>query len=101
RGLLGGGALSTNVIPQIGVHVVQLRNGVDARSLVSALQSNAQVQFAELDETRTPQALSPNDLFYLWGIQGNLDKIQAPNAWSLSAGSASVIIAIVDTGVDG
>lgn len=43
-------------------------------------------------------SLVPNDTSYgsLWG----LDKISAPAAWELSTGAASVVVAVVDTGID-
>ncbi len=40
----------------------------------------------------------PNDP--LWGQQYGLTHIQAPQAWDVSTGSASVIVAVVDSGVD-
>src|SRR5256885_387185 len=39
----------------------------------------------------------PNDPYYIdqWGMQ----KIGAPNAWDVTLGSPSVVVAVVDTGV--
>src|SRR5437867_6840850 len=39
----------------------------------------------------------PNDPFYVdeWGLQS----IGAPNAWGVTLGSSSVVVAVVDTGV--
>lgn len=44
------------------------------------------------------EAVYPNDPYY--SKQWNLNKIQLPSAWDLTKGSDSVIIAILDTGVD-
>jgi subtilisin family serine protease len=43
-------------------------------------------------------AVTPNDTFYssLYGMT----KIAAPSAWDLTTGSASVVIAVIDSGVD-
>jgi subtilisin family serine protease len=41
---------------------------------------------------------TPSDAF--WGYQGNLRAIAAPHAWDISVGSAQVLVAVIDTGVD-
>jgi len=40
----------------------------------------------------------PNDPYYnsLWGME----KIQAPEAWSITTGDSSVLVAVMDTGID-
>jgi subtilisin family serine protease len=44
--------------------------------------------------------MTPNDPWYTnW--EGHLRRIQAPSAWSTTTGSNSIVIAILDTGVDG
>jgi C1A family cysteine protease len=57
----------------------------------------------------TGQALIPNDpsIYSLWGMYnygqtgGTVDAdIDAPEAWAINTGSPSVIIAVIDTGVD-
>jgi subtilisin family serine protease len=40
----------------------------------------------------------PNDP--QWGLQYGPQRVQAPQAWSTTVGSASVVIAIIDTGLD-
>ena len=42
---------------------------------------------------------TPNDLEY--GEQWALPKIQAPDAWDITTGSADVVVGIIDTGIDG
>lgn len=46
-----------------------------------------------------PSPVIPNDPRYA-SYQWNLPQIRAPYAWAISTGSADVIIAVVDTGVD-
>ena len=41
---------------------------------------------------------NPNDPEF--ARQWNLKKVEAPAAWDISAGSASVVIAVIDTGID-
>ncbi len=43
--------------------------------------------------------LTPNDPWYALGPQWGLPKIGAPNAWDVTLGSRSVVVAVVDTGV--
>lgn len=43
-------------------------------------------------------AIEPNDPYY--SSQWHLPKIQAPSAWDIEKGSASVVIGVIDTGVD-
>src|SRR3990167_5792151 len=42
----------------------------------------------------------PNDDFFRWGDQWNLDKIRASMAWDITRGSSDVVIAVLGTGVD-
>src|SRR5207249_4084523 len=55
------------------------------------------IEFAEPEYLIDPDAL-PNDPYY--ASQWHLSKIQAPQAWDLSTGANTVIIAILDTGID-
>ncbi len=43
---------------------------------------------------------TPNDPNYTNGLQWYLNTVQAPDAWSVSKGDSSLIIGIVDVGVD-
>ena len=72
--------------------------GQDPEALARRLQAHPAVETAEVD--REVHALfTPNDPYY--GIfQWNLPQIRAPQAWDLVTGTASVGIAVVDTGVD-
>src|SRR4030042_559478 len=91
---LGGKAKTT--IPGIGVQVVTVPEGQTAAK-VKAYSSNPRVAYAEPDFVA--QALgSPDDP--LLGSQWDMVKVQAPQAWEVTTGSASINIAILDTGVD-
>lgn len=81
-----------------GVHIVDLPYHANERAFLSAFQSRAEVEFAELDTLLSPQQTVPNDpLFPSWF----LEKIDAPNAWPITTGSSNIVIAILDTGVEG
>jgi hypothetical protein len=45
-------------------------------------------------------SLIPVDPFYTQGDQWNLSTINLPEAWELTTGSADVIVAVIDTGVN-
>ncbi len=128
RGLLAErGARSTRVIEQIGVHIVELPSGADEEAAVDAFRELDEVEFAEVDRILrlTPshaieevstdsqdgissaahialaqQSIAPNDYYYFIGYQWGLQKISAPEAWSITTGSSSIVIAVIDTGVD-
>jgi subtilisin family serine protease len=91
------GARDESEIPGAGVHLVDLPYQANERAFLSAFQSRAEVEFAELDALVSPQQTGPNDpLFPSWF----LEKIDAPNAWLTTTGSSNITIAILDTGVD-
>jgi len=94
------GARDADEIPNIGVHILDLPYQANEKAFVSAFRAQAEVEFAELDRIVEPADITPNDPWYVnW--EGHLKKIQAPAAWSIATGQSSVVIAILDTGVDG
>jgi len=84
-------------IPQIGVKVLRLPEGASETAAMRAFRQRPQVDFVELDHILTP-AMIPNDTYYSY--EWHLPKIGAPAAWDITTGSAAVIIAILDTGVN-
>jgi len=94
------GASDRGEIGETGVHIVELPAGADEEAFLQAFQSRPEVEFAELDAIISPAEVIPNDPWYA-GWEWHLAKIQGPTAWSINPGSADVMIAILDTGVDG
>jgi len=107
-----------------GLQLVKLPNGTDVQSAIQAYESNPDVLYAEPDYVisiipdhtgsiiKTVNSVNnlsiPNDSFFSnqWGFHnmgqtgGTIDAdIDAPEAWALSTGSNSVIVAVIDTGV--
>ncbi|MEM6531829.1 MAG: fibronectin type III domain-containing protein [Myxococcota bacterium] len=92
-----GGVLdpAPNALNRLGFYRVRLPAGAVADQAISDLVSDD--VFAERDylveADRTPDDPRFSDL---WGLA----KIQAEQAWAMGTGSASVVVAVTDTGVD-
>ncbi|MBW3625273.1 MAG: S8 family serine peptidase, partial [Armatimonadetes bacterium] len=84
-------------IPQLGVEVLEVPEGQE-ETLAAALSRRPDVLYAEIDRM-SHVSLVPNDPYYS-GYLWHLPKIQAPKAWDYTTGDSSVIIAVLDTGVD-
>ena len=90
------GGRSKGRIGNLNVHTIDVPPGAEER-VAEALARNPHVKFAEVDRVISPAAIY-NDPNY--ANEWHLAKIGAPTAWDSSTGSG-VIIAILDTGVDG
>ncbi len=86
-------------IPGTGVKVLSLPPNASERALERAFRNRAEVEFAEVDRIVPPDGVTPNDPLY--PSQWHLSRIAAPDAWSTTTGSSGIIVAILDTGVDG
>ncbi|NYF56557.1 S8 family serine peptidase [Micromonospora purpureochromogenes] len=69
------------------------------RDLLQRLRNDPAVAEVSLDYQRRTAAI-PNDQYFA-GSQSYLNTVRLPQAWDVSKGSTSQIIAVVDTGVDG
>jgi subtilisin family serine protease len=95
KGARGFAAHSTAGSQLVLVHPAP---GQSVDEALSSLRDAGSVDFAEPDQV-VSTSLTPNDPYfaqYQWG----LPMISAPAAWNTTTGSASVIVAVVDTGVD-
>jgi thermitase len=95
------GARDAGEIPDIGVHILDLPYQANEMAFAQAFEGRPEVEFAELDRLLPVEQTIPNDPFYLDPNAWALQKINAPDAWTINTGSPSIIIAILDTGVDG
>jgi serine protease len=89
------GAKQTGVIGA-ATHVLRVPKG-QVRKKISVLKRYAAVRYAEPDYL-VKADMTPNDPNYnkLWGMP----KIAANQAWDVTTGSQSVVVGVVDTGVD-
>jgi len=84
-------------IPQLGLFVYAVPQGQEL-AIVQQLALDPQVDYAEVDWVLQAHA-SPNDPMY-GESQWNLPLINAESAWDVVTGSPTVVVAILDTGVD-
>jgi subtilisin family serine protease len=80
------------------IYVLHTSSGQDIPHLISVLSLDSNIEWAEPDYLAYPAATVPNDPRFpaQWGI----DKINASTAWDTTTGSATVPIAIIDSGID-
>jgi len=96
----------------IGVQHVKLPEGMTIEAALEIYQDDPNVEYAEPNYYRYVDT-TPNDVNYtkLWGLHntgqevdgttGTPDAdIDAPRAWHTNTGSSSVIVAVIDTGID-
>jgi len=93
------GAKQVDSIRQINVRVLRVP-AANRDKVLEALSHNPNIEFAEPDYIVAHDAV-PNDPYFSNGSEWHLPKIQAPQAWDVTTGRSSVVVAILDTGVDG
>lgn len=82
-----------------GVQRIQLAPGVSLEAAMARLESRSDVMYAEPNYIFKATEVRPNDPQYdnQWG----LEQIDAPAAWQDQTGSRDVVVAVIDTGVQG
>lgn len=108
---VAGATLGTReLLTGYNLWTVMLPPGVSVASAIAAYSANPNVLYAEPDYV-LHASRTPNDPRYtdgsLWGLHnygqsgGTADAdIDAPEAWDITVGSSSVVVAVIDTGVD-
>ena len=99
----------TRILQTLGVRKINaLRRGLagadpviqrklETIQMIKALRARDDVLTADLNYIRQP-LLAPDDPHY--SLQWNYPLINLPQAWDITTGSANVIVAVVDTGVN-
>jgi len=96
-------------LPQLNIRVCRIPEGMTVEQAVQSFQANPDVEYAEPNYVYHMDEVFPNDPKFgsLWGLHnvgqggGRTDAdIDAPEAWEIQRGSETVIIGIVDTGVE-
>jgi subtilisin family serine protease len=92
----------------LNTHHVKLRKGLSIQEAITLYKADPSVKYAEPNYLLTIQTI-PNDFYfnYLWGLSNTGQTggtphadINASQAWDITNGSNSVVIAVIDTGVD-
>jgi len=90
------GATVLESLPDIDADIVGATSG-RAATVIAAIGSLPGVRYAQLDG-RAYASVEPNDEF--WDQEWSPVTTRAPQAWDLTTGAPSVVVAVVDTGVD-
>ncbi|WP_281890341.1 S8 family peptidase [Paenibacillus sp. YYML68] len=80
---------------ELGTHIVRSKRKM--RHMLRAYVKLAEIEYAEPNYTFKSFAM-PNDPYFS-NYQYGPQRIQAPEAWDITAGAAEVRIAVIDTGV--
>ncbi|MFN3963259.1 MAG: S8 family serine peptidase, partial [Fimbriimonadaceae bacterium] len=92
------GARSVETLRALQVQRVRVPASMSTKKALDYYRSLPNVEYAEPNYIATAFQVNPNDTNY--SSQYALQKISAPQGWTVTTGSSSVVIAIVDTGVD-
>lgn len=103
RALATAGASEFRSLPRLGVRVVRVAPD-RAQEALETFRSNRRVEYAERDAVLQPQELLPSDpsfptQFAIAGGAWGWTKTHTTQAWDITRGDASVVVAILDTGL--
>jgi subtilisin family serine protease len=102
------GARVVATVPSIRMQRLRLTGTVGVEEAVQLLRAQAQVELAE-PNYKVRASATPNDASFsrLWGLHnsgqtgGLADAdIDAPEAWDVTTGSETVLVGIIDSGID-
>jgi thermitase len=88
-----------------GMQVVKLPRNITVNDAITEYRKNPDVLYAQPNYVYHTTSVTPDDPLYgsQWGLHNvgtpGAD-IDAPDAWSISTGSGSVVVAVIDSGVD-
>ncbi|UCD72247.1 MAG: S8 family serine peptidase [Syntrophobacterales bacterium] len=97
------GSKSIKTFPSIGVRRIKIKPGETVAEAVNKYSSDPSVEYAEPNYILHTFQTFPNDPSFglLWGLDYIQDAdIDAPEAWDITTGSANIVIAVIDTGVN-
>jgi subtilisin family serine protease len=87
----------TRSLTVIDARVIEVPEG-EKDEAIASLEASPVVDYVEPEVLLEAADVSPNDA--LWAEQWGPRRIRGPAAWEATRGSASVVVAVLDTGVD-
>ncbi len=80
-----------------GAYHIELQDKARTWEIIRAYNELPETEYAEPNYIYEAFVI-PNDPYYsqLWGME----KIQAPEAWDIQTGDSSIVVAVIDTGLD-
>jgi serine protease len=85
-------------LPELGVVVARTKGGEDVRAAWARIHDLPWVDYAEPDHLLKADYV-PNDSLFS-GQSAYLNQIDAPAAWDVERGSDSLVVAVLDSGID-
>lgn len=94
-------AIKGSILRKLDTTIVFRSSTMTTKDLIDFFNNQENVDFAEPNYLYMQNQIGlPNDLLYTEQYQWNLPVIQTESGWDLTRGDESIVIAIVDTGVD-
>lgn len=91
------GASRAGEVQQLGVKVLRVPAGAETK-VAAALSRSGKVEYADRDGVVSPAGITPNDPS--WPAQWGPVKTGTSTVWQQTTGTAGVVLAVFDTGVD-
>lgn len=85
-------------IPRIDVRVMRIPEGKEVAEMIEAFRKFPEVEYAEPNYRCYKTVTIPDDTYF--SQQWALSLIEAPSGWDITTGSSSIIIAVIDDGID-
>jgi subtilisin family serine protease len=85
-------------IPYVNIYQLKFPEGSDLPAIEKSYQESSLIEKIEPNTLLRLPEVRPNDAEFAeqWGLQ----KMMVPEAWNITTGSSSVVVAILDTGID-
>lgn len=103
------GSKKIREFPELRIHHVKLKAGVTVEEAIASYRQDPNVEYAEPNIIVHAMETTPNDAFFtrLWGLKNTGQTggtagadIESTFAWDLTTGSSTVIVGVIDTGID-
>lgn len=91
-------AVTRKYMPGLRMSVLEVPEE-QSENILQSLRNSGLFEYVERDYVAHTGSVTPNDPNF--PSQWHLAQISAPAAWNLSTGSASIVAAVIDSGVDG